>query len=84
MDSMFSINNYLTNVRNFGYQIRNTGLRMIIFKERKYPIVLTKIKELYDICYLKSINCIYDQMFYYNSLSDDDKLLLDTITALLY
>lgn len=81
---MFSINNYLTDVRNFGYQIRNTGLRMIIFKERKYPIVLNKIKELYYICYLKSINCIYDQMFYYNSLSDDDKLLLDTITALLY
>jgi len=84
MDSMFSINNYFSNIRNYGYQIRNTGLRMIIFKEKKNPQVLFKIKELYDFCYIKTNNFLYEQICYYNSLSEDDKLLLEIIGSLLY
>lgn len=84
MDSMYSANNYFTNIRSYGYQIRNTGLRIIVFKEKKYPKLLYKIKEIYEFCYIKTNNYLYDQICYYNSLSADDKLLLETIGSLLY
>jgi len=84
MNSMFSVNHYFNNIKSYGYQIRNTGLRIIIFKEKKYPKLLYKIKEIYEFCNIKTYNLIYDQICYYNSLSEDDKLLLDIIGSLLY
>ena len=84
MDSMYSVNNYISNIRNYGYQLRNTRLRMIIFKEKKYPIFLYKLKDIYEFCYLKTNNFIYDQIYNYNSLSEDDTILLETIGSLLY
>jgi hypothetical protein len=84
MDSMLSMNNHFTDLRNYGYQIRNTRLRMIVFNEKKYPVLLYKIKEICEICFIKTNNFLYEQICLYNSLTDDDKLLLDTIGSLLY
>ena len=84
MDRMLSVTNHFTDLRNYGYQIRNTRLRMIVFNEKKYPLILYKIKELYEICYIKTNNYLYNQICFYNSLTEDDKLILDTIGSLLY
>jgi len=85
MDKIFAINNNnFLNLKNYGFQIRNTGLRMLVFKEKKYPIILNQIKDLIYYYQIISYNYLYEQLYFYNSLSEDDKLLLETIGSLLY
>ena len=83
INNIISISNIDYNLKNYGYQIRNTGLRMILLK-KKYPILLNKIKEFYEFWYNKSINCYYSNICNYNSLTEDDKLLLETIISFFY
>lgn len=72
--------------RNFNYniQIRNTGLRMIIFKEKKLPKILEKIKGFYELCYYKSIVSMGDGINEYYNLSDEERNLIEAIISLCY
>ncbi len=72
--------------RNFNYNIsiRNTGLRMIIFKEKKLPKILEKIKGFYELCYYKSIVSMGDGINEYYNLSDEERNLIEAIISLCY
>jgi hypothetical protein len=72
--------------RNFNYniQIRNTGLRMIIFKEKKLPKIVDKIKGFYELCYYKSIVSMSDGINDYYNLSPEDRNLIESIISLCY
>ena len=69
---------------NYNIQIRNTGLRMIIFKEKKLPKILEKIKSFYELCYYKSIVSMSDGINEYYNLSEEDRTLIETIISLCY
>lgn len=66
---------------NYNIRIRNTGLRMVIFKEKKFPKILEKFRNLYELCYIKSLACVSEGV---NNLSEDDRMLIETIVALCY
>ena len=68
----------------YGNQLRNSGLRVIIFKKKTYPKLETKIKNFYEICYNKSIASIFSGISDYSNLSEEDKLLIDTIIGLCF
>jgi hypothetical protein len=69
---------------NYNIQIRNTGLRMIIFKEKKLPKIVDKIKGFYELCYYKSIVSMSDGMNDYYNLSPEDRNLIESIISLCY
>ena len=69
---------------NYNIQIRNTGLRMIIFKEKKLPKIVDKIKGFYELIYYKSIVSMSDGMNDYYNLSPEDRNLIETIISLCY
>jgi ribonucleotide reductase beta subunit family protein with ferritin-like domain len=64
--------------------IRNTTFRLIIFKEKKFPKLIRPINNLYEKYYIATIIKISDAIEFYNTLSDDERIILDTILALCY
>lgn len=79
-----AINKYLSDIQSYSSSFRNTGLRMIIFKEKKYPSLLLKMKNICENKYMKSMNYLYYYLNELNNLSEDDKLILETITSFLF
>lgn len=69
---------------NYNIQIRNTGLRMIIFKEKKLPKILEKIKGFYELCCVKSMVSMSDSINEYYNLSEEDRTLIESIISLCY
>jgi len=69
---------------NYNIQIRNTGLRMIIFKEKKLPKIVDKIKRFYELCYYKSIVSMSDGINDYYNLSPEERNLIESIISLCY
>lgn len=65
-------------------RIRNTGLRMIIFKEKKLPKIVQKIRNFYEICYYKSIASFGEGIQDYNNLSEEERSLIESIISLCY
>jgi len=84
INNIVAINKYFSDVQSYSLSFRNTGLRMIIFKEKKYPSLLLKIKNICEIKYVKTINYLYYYINEFNNLSEDDKLILETITSFLF
>lgn len=69
---------------NYNIRIRNTGLRMIIFKEKKFPKILEKLRNLYELCYIKTLASVSEGICEYNNLSEEERTLIETIIALCY
>ena len=78
VNSVNSVNSVYNN------RLRNFGLRIIVFKEKKLSKILKEIKYLTYIYYNKAIVCTADGINIYNDLSDDDKTLIETIISLCY
>ena len=80
------LNNIFVNCINSVYNIRlrNFGLRLIVFKEKKIAKFLKGIKNFTEIYYYKAIVHTADGINAYNELSDDDKIIIETVIALCY
>jgi hypothetical protein len=69
-------------------RIRNVGLRIIVFKEKRLGKILNGIKNdfkyLSQIYYNKVLVCTAEGINTYNELSEDDKILIETVLALCY
>ena len=66
------------------YKLKNLGLRFIVFKKKSSPIILKKLKYFYEKCYNKSISSLGEGLIEYNNLSEDDKMIIETILSLCY
>lgn len=65
-------------------RLRNTGLRIIVFKEKKLGKIFKGIKNLSEIYYNKMIVYTAEGINKYNELSDEDKSIIETIISLYY
>ena len=71
--------------RNYNVQFRNTGLRLVIFKEKKIPKILQKFKNLYEMYYAKSIVTVGESIYEYNNnLSEEERTIIETLISLCY
>lgn len=84
--NLLNLLNKLVNTMNNVYnnRLRNFGLRIIVFKEKKLVKILKEINKLKQIYYNKAIICTFDGINSYNELSDDDKTIIETIISLCY
>ena len=71
-------------VSNYPARLRNISLRVIVFKDKRVPKILQPLRNICNRYYDKSIVTIADAFDFYSKLSDEDKLLLDTILSLCY
>lgn len=69
---------------NYNIRIRNTGLRMVIFKEKKLPKILEKIRNFYELCCIKSVASVGEGINDYHNLSEEERTLIEAIIALCY
>jgi hypothetical protein len=70
-------------VLNIKHTIRNNTLRYIVFKQSKIIHFLKKIKNNAQIYYNKAIVSVSEGIEKYNNLSDEDKVIIDTIRDLI-
>jgi len=63
------------------HKFRKTGLKLIIFKEKKIPKLLDLIKKQYKIYYDLTMVKISDGILEYDKLSYEDKEMIDYIIS---
>lgn len=67
------------------YKLKMYGLRFLVFKKRGAPKLLNTFKKFSVICYNKSIVSLAEGMNdYNNNLSEDQKIIIETIISLCY
>jgi len=71
------------NIYNIRNTIRNNTLRYMIFKESKIIHFLQNLKKNTQIYYNKFIVSVNEGIEKYNNLSDEDKMIIDTIRDLI-
>ena len=76
-----SINIKITNTNHL---LRNTSLRLIILTKKTSPKCIQEFKDFYTVCYTKVIASINKKLIEYNSLSEEDRTLIETIISLCY
>jgi hypothetical protein len=65
--------------------MRNTGLRLFVLRDRNSIKLFKHIKRFYEKCYNKSISCIGQGISdYNNNLSEEDRIIIETIISLCY
>ena len=79
---IISIYSSSTNYNNL--RLRNYGLRLIVFNKKKLNKILFELKKLSEIYYNKSLVCTAEGINSYNELSEQDKILIETIISLCY
>lgn len=72
--------NSIYNIRN---NIRNNTLRYIIFKESKIIHFIRNLKKNTQIYYNKFIVSVNEGIEKYNNLSDEDKIIIETLCDLI-
>ena len=82
-------NNLLNNNVNcinivYNNRLRNFGLRIIVFKEKKLSKIIKGVRYISDIYYYKAVVTAADGINIYNKLSDDDKTIIETIISSCY
>lgn len=81
----FMLNLDASIMRSYKHDLRNTGLKFIIFREKKIPRLLDKLKLFYNICHEKVIAQIGEGICDYNAnLTEEQRLIIETIISLSY
>jgi hypothetical protein len=78
------INIILAITKNNNIRLRNFGLRLIVFKEKKVKKLLNIFNYNLNKYQDKAIVYIADCINSYNELSEDDRLLIETVISLCY
>ena len=71
-----------TNYNNL--RMRNFGLRLIVFKEKQIQKILMGLQKTAKIYYNSLLVCTAEGINSYNELSEDDRILIETVIALCY
>ena len=67
------------------YKLKMYGLRFFVFKKRGVPKLLNVLKKVSVNCYNKSIVSLAQGMNdYNNNLTEDEKIIIETIISLCY
>jgi len=66
----------------YNHNFRNLGLKFIIFKRKKYPILIDYIKEKNKIYYEKLVAFIGEGVTEYENLAYEDKIIIDFILSI--
>lgn len=78
-----SANNIYDNqLKYFGSKLRNSRLRMIIHKKKYNQELFKKIKKINEFICENSITKINKLIYQYNSLSEDDKFILESFLSI--
>jgi hypothetical protein len=80
--NFISIYSSSTNYNNL--RLRNYGLRLIVFNKKKLNKILFELNKIFEIYYNKSLVCTAQGINSYNELSEEDKILIETIISLCY
>jgi hypothetical protein len=75
-------NIYNNQLKYFGSKLRNSRLRMIIHKKKYNPELCKKIKKINEFIYENSITKINKLIYEYNTLSEDDKFLIESLITI--
>jgi hypothetical protein len=79
------INSINSTTNNYGIRLRNNSLRFILFKDKNNIKLFKSFKKFYERCYNKSIASIAQGISDYNSnLTEDDRIIIETIISLCY
>ena len=73
---------YSTSTNYNNLRLRNYGLRLIVFKEKKLNKILLEVKKIIENYHNKSIIITAQGINTYNELSEEDKLILETVISL--
>ena len=69
-------------------RMRNAGLRIIVFKEKRLGKIVNGIKNdfkfLSQVYYNKLLVCTAEGINTYNELSEEEKILIETVLSLFY
>jgi hypothetical protein len=83
--SFINVFNFVSAINNYGLRIRNSSLRLLLFKDRNNIKLFKQFKKFYEMCYNKSISSIGKGVSDYNTnLSEDDRIIIETIISLCY
>ena len=66
------------------HKVRNTVLAFIVFREKKMHKLCNIIKHTLNTYHNKTIVTVADSYYKYNDLSNDDKIIIETIIGLCY
>jgi hypothetical protein len=79
---------FLNNVSSItsicGARFKNSYLKLILLSDKRNIKIFKDFKNFYKICYNKSMSTIGQGIYDYNSLSEDEKTILETIISLCY
>ncbi len=78
------LNNVSSISSNYGNQIKNNYLKLVLFSNKKNIKMLKELNNFYKICYNKSISCIGQGITDYNNLTEDEKQIVEVIISLCY
>ena len=79
---------FLTNVSsittNYGASLKNSYLKLLLLSDKRNIKIFKEFKNFYKICYNKSISCIGQGISDYNTLTEDEKTIVEAIISLYY
>ncbi len=79
---------FLNNVSSItsicGARFKNSYLKLILLSDKRNIKIFKDFKNFYKICYNKSMSTIGQGIYDYNSLSEDEKTILEKIISLCY
>lgn len=95
INNVYSINNVCSinnnnacsikkHIINNNIELRNTIFRMVIFKDKTLPKIMTKIQYFYQLCCYKSVASVGEGMIDYYNLKEDDRTLIESVISLCY
>jgi hypothetical protein len=82
-DLALNCNIFKHSIYNIRNNIRNNTLRYIIFKESKIIHFIRNLKKNMQIYYNKFIVSVNEGIEKYNNLSDEDKIIIETLCDLI-
>ena len=78
------LNNVTSITSNYGARFKNSYLKLLLLSDKRNIKIFKEFKNFYKICYNKSISCIGQGISDYNTLTDDEKTIVEAIISLYY
>jgi len=79
-----SLNNNYNNFNNFNNNLKSTYLRLFIFGDKNNYLIFKNFNKLKRLYYNKAMVSLSDGITNYNTLSEEDKIIIETILSLCY
>ena len=78
------LNNVTSITSNYGASLKNSYLKLLLLSDKRNIKIFKEFKNFYKICYNKSISCIGQGISDYNTLTEDEKTIVEAIISLYY